>query len=245
MHTVLVTRPKHQQEHFISQCAALGLNTISLPLLRIEPRDVDPKLSESKLPDPHTAWIFTSRNAVTHCPFKLNPTGPVFAMGSSTARALETSGRQLAAEPDTPFNSEALVAQLVHGNAKSAVVITGVGGRAYLANELKRLNWNVTEVACYERIPVQHTKHTLIDALSQADILSLTSIESMDALIQQTTHVPTEELTSTEWKKKPLIVNSERAVVAAETAGFTGKIIVAVPAGDNGQIDALKALIDK
>ena len=289
MTTVLVTRPSHQQANFLVLCKARGLNTHCLPLIRIEARTVDDALWRAQLENPDTAWIFTSRNAVEHCPFDSQPTGSVFAMGASTARALERTGRTLAVEPDVPFNSEALVAQLKHANAHSAVVVTGLGGRAYLAHELRSMQWAVTEVACYERHPVEHTKQAISEALNAADILSLTSIESMDALLSQCVDIvpdfesnpsildsspsatllkqcvnidpdfesdplivdnsPSATLLSQcvdidpDWKSKPLVVNSQRAVDAAQQAGFTGIIEVAIPAGDQGQIEAIDKVL--
>ena len=172
-----------------------------------------------------------------YCPFKESPVGPLFAMGSSTATALEEAGHTLAAIPDTPFNSEALVSQLKTVNANSAVVVTGIGGRTYLANELRSMNWAVTEIPCYERIPEDLNTDVVQQALNACDVLSLTSIESMDALIEKTRTL------NDEWKSKPLIVNSTRAVPAARDAGFTGDIRVAVPAGDEGQIEALRGML--
>ena len=170
--------------------------------------------------------------------FGLHPAGPVFAMGASTARALESIGHTLAVEPDVPFNSEALVAQLKQANTDKAVVVTGLGGRAYLGKELRSMNWAVTEIPCYERYFETHTKHAVTDALNTADILSLTSIESMDSLLEQSQH------TNDNWQSKPLIVNSGRAKDAAKLAGFTGIIEVAIPAGDQGQIEAIKTVLN-
>ncbi len=237
MTTVLVTRPKHQQERFISLCRSLGVNTCSLPLLQIVERTVPFELWEKSFHDKNSAWIFTSKNAVLHSPFSNSPDGPVFAMGASTAQALEEAGHKLAAMPDTPFNSEALVNQLKTCNARHALVVTGVGGRAYLAKELRLLKWTVTELPCYERLPETFTDEAVTDAVNACDILSLTSIESMDVLINSSEHI------DNQWKSKPLIVNSTRAVPAARKAGFTGTIKVAVPAGDDGQIAALKNLL--
>ena len=237
MPTVLVTRPQHQQEHFITLCHELGLKIHSLPLLRILPKKTNDKLWQPNLENPNTAWIFTSRNAVVHCPFDSNPKGPVFAMGASTADALTLSGRTLAARPQVPFNSEALVKQLRQVNANSAVVITGVGGRTYLGEELRSMNWTVIEVRCYERLPEIHTKQSVSEALNAVNIVSLTSIESMDVLLALAKH----EIT--DWKTKPLVVNSERAAIAAEEAGFNGGIYTAIPAGDHGQIKEIKRIL--
>ena len=243
MSTVLVTRPRHQQQTFISLCESLGLHTFSLPLLRILPNEVDEVLWQSRLVDSNTAWIFTSRNAVEHCPFDINPVGPVFAMGASTAQALTASGRTLAAIPEVPFNSEVLVEQLRHANTNSAVIVTGIGGRAYLGKELRSMNWEVTEVRCYKRVAEKHTNSVVAEALNASDILSLTSIESMDVLLalikQDITCKPNN------WLSKPLVVNSGRAVLAAKKAGFSGEIYTAVPAGDQGQITAIKKLLNE
>ena len=239
MPTVLVTRPRHQQLRFIELCTSLGLKTHTLPLLRILPKDVDNNLWQSQFNNPSIAWIFTSRNAVEHCPFDSNPEGSIFAMGESTAQALTSSGRTLSANPQVPFNSEALVKQLASVNAKSAVVVTGVGGRAYLGKELRSMDWQVTEVRCYQRIAEEHSERSVTEALTAADILSLTSIESMDVLLKLAQHE------TTDWQTKPLVVNSERAVVAAKKSGFTGDIHIAYPAGDAGQIEAIEKLLDK
>ena len=237
MTMVLVTRPRQQQANFLALCQARGLDTHCLPLIRIQARPVDDAIWQMHLESPNTAWIFTSRNAVEHCPFDTQPTGAVFAMGASTARALEQTGRTLAVEPEVPFNSEALVAQLKYINANSAVVVTGLGGRAYLGRELRSMHWDVTEVACYERHPERHSEHVISEALNAADIISLTSIESMDALRKQSVNI------DPIWKEKPLIVNSERALKAARKANFSGVIEVAVPAGDSGQIEAIERVL--
>lgn len=237
MTTVLVTRPRHQQERFINLCHALGVKTVSLPLLKMVEHKVSDSLWQTQFKDANTAWIFTSKNAVLYCPFEESPAGPLFAMGSSTAAALEDAGHILAAVPETPFNSEALVSQLKTVNARSAVVVTGIGGRTYLANELRSMNWSVTEIPCYERIPEDFEPDAVKQALDACDVLSLTSIESMDVLIEATKGL------SIEWKSKPLIVNSTRAVPAARDAGFTGEIKVAVPAGDDGQIEVLRGML--
>ena len=198
MTTVLVTRPRHQQERFINLCHELGVKTVSLPLLKMVERKVSDEHWQPHFNDANTAWIFTSKNAVLYCPFKESPVGPLFAMGSSTATALEEAGHTLAAIPDTPFNSEALVSQLKTVNANSAVVVTGIGGRTYLANELRSMNWAVTEIPCYERIPEDLNTDVVQQALNACDVLSLTSIESMDALIEKTRTL------NDEWKSKPL-----------------------------------------
>ena len=239
MPTVLVTRPKHQQARFITLCKELGLDTHSLPLLKILPINVEDDLWLPHINDSSTAWVFTSRNAVEHCPFDTKPAGPVFAMGSSTAAALTSSGHQLAAIPEAPFNSEVLVEQLRNANTNSAVVVTGIGGRAYLGNELRSMQWVVTEIRCYERVAETHSEQIIKQSLQAADILSLTSIESMDALLGLA------KSENTDWMTKPLVVNSERAAAAAKSAGFTGEIYTAIPAGDDGQIEAIKWFLQK
>lgn len=233
MPTVLVTRPSHQQTRFIELCQQNGYDSLCLPLIKIEPRSTDVSAWRNQLSDPQTAWIFTSRNAVEHSPITTQPQGSFFAMGASTARALEAHGHTVAVEPDVPFNSEALIEQLKTVSANKAVVVTGVGGRAYLAKELRAMGWQVTEIACYERIPETHTTVDVESALVTADLLSLTSIESMDVLIELAKPL------SVAWKHKPLFVNSGRAIDAARQAGFTGDISVAIPAGDMGQIQAI------
>ncbi len=238
MPTVLVTRPSHQQTRFIQLCQQNGYETLCLPLIRIEPRDTDESSWKKHITDPHTAWIFTSRNAVEHSPITSQPAGSVFAMGASTARVLEQRNFTVAIEPNVPFNSEALIDQLALFAARQAVVVTGVGGRAYLTKELRGMNWDVTEIACYERIPETHSTTDVHHALANADLLSLTSIESMDVLVDLAKPL------DLDWQHKPIFVNSQRAITAARTAGFSGYIGVASPAGDIGQINAITAWLD-
>jgi len=236
MTTVLVTRPRHQQARFLQLCADEGFKTQSLPLLNIQAVTVDDSLWVDRADDPYTAWVYTSANAVEHSPVTQLVAGSVFAMGASTSAALKKKDIKVAEEPDYPFNSEALVAQLRARNIKTVVVVTGIGGRAYLAAALEALGCEVIRVACYERLPVEHAPSTIENALRAADILSLTSIESMDSLLLQAKSL---EL---KWMDKPMVVNSHRAKTAAESAGFTGPIHVAYPAGDDGQILALQSI---
>jgi len=245
--TVLVSRPRHQQRTFINLCQSIGLSTVSLPLLRIRPIALPDNLWQPHVNNPSIAWVFTSRNAVTHCPLKDKPAGPVFAMGASTAQALEASGRQVAIQPEVPFNSEALVEQLRHYAITAAAVVTGMGGRAWLGDKLIEMGWTVNRLACYERLAETHKPHIVVGAINASDVLSLTSIESMDALLQLVSQAEQHALSrplapklDADWQEKPLIVNSERAITAAREAEFTGQIYVAVPAGDEGQFLALQ-----
>jgi len=241
---LLVTRPADRQEPFGTRARALGVDTVAFPCLEIRP---DP---DARLPDASTlagldAVLFTSRPAVEAAD-RLRPLPwpgvAALAIGTATAEALTRAGQALRRAPVPPFTSEALLAVLEDAPPLARLlVVKGHGGRDVLERRLADRGSRVESVALYRRARPAADEHRRRRALveSPPDIVSSTSDEALRNLVilaadaHATLH------------RTPLIVNSARAAQGARSMGFGGELLIADPAGDAGQLEALAAWLQR
>jgi len=234
---VLITRPAGQQQDFAIHCKQLGFDVCLLPCLLITARHIDQKELQ-QLRSTHETVLFTSANAVrcAHAIVPLPwPDTLVHAIGAATANTLQTHGQAVHLQPQSPFNSEAYLAQLEQQTPTSLLIIKGQGGRGLLQPHLSAAGWQVNTLDVYDRVMPTHSPQ-LIDAVftpAQPDIISVTSDEVLKNLYQLCTLHRDAMLTT------PLVVNSERCAKLARELGFTAETLVAVPAGDSGQLECL------
>ena len=238
MPRVLITRPAGQQENFAIRCRQLGYDVSHLPCLRIIARQVEKqKLLQSSCA--HEFVLFTSANAVryTHAILPLPwPATLVHAIGAATAKCLQAHGQAVALQPQSPFNSEAYLAQLEHRTPASLLIIKGHGGRDLIQTRLSAAGWQVDTIDVYDRV-VPTLNQQLIDSVFRPvrpDIISVTSDEILANLCQLCmSHRNAMFMT-------PLVVNSNRCATLASELGFMADTLVAIPAGDSGQLECLK-----
>ena len=218
-------------------CEKLGFRVSHLPCLVIkligsEHLDSEPAISFDSV-------VFTSVNAVKGAAALRSfpwPDIAVYAVGPATANALAELGQTLIAQPRAPYNSEALLAQLVVHKPGRVLIIKGEGGRTTLAHSLISAGWVVQACNVYQRqLPaIDKTRLSDIFDSNPPDIVSVTSNEVLNnLLILAAAYKPV-------LLSRPLIVNSQRAADAAVRAGFTQQPLVAQSAGDQGQLDRLQ-----
>lgn len=235
--TILITRPLGQQQAFSSGCSALGLRVAHLPCLAIEPLcnvQLTAKTIESA-----DSVLFTSKNAVTHAHRQWPLPWPgisVNAIGPATAIALATLNQPVSLTPAPPFTSESYLHQLASLPPQKLLVIKGSGGRNLIAERLTTLGWQVQGVAVYRRCLPMISPASVTKLLhdSAPRLISSTSDEALQNLeILAHHHWPT-------LLRLPLVVNSVRTAVLAQSMGFEQPPLVAQNAGDEGQLAQVK-----
>ena len=237
MPRILITRPAGQQENFVIRCQQLGYHVSHLPCLKIIARPVETQILLQKRAA-HEAVLFTSANAVRHAHALAPLPWPeilVHAIGAATANCLQAHGQAVALQPQSPFNSEAYIAQLEQRTPASLLIIKGLGGRNLIQTHLSAASWQVDTIDVYDRV-IPTLNPQLIDSVfrpARPDIISVTSDEILSNLCQLcVSHQSAMFMT-------PLVVNSERCATLASELGFMADTLVAIPAGDSGQLECL------
>lgn len=233
---ILITRPEGQHAYFSRQLELLGFRVSHLPCLAID------ALHSAQLnSDPAGDFdyiLFTSANAVRHA-HALRPLPwsgvDVLAIGSATARTLEEHGQSLAMQPVSPFNSESMLARLVTVNPARLLIVKGRGGRELIHPELDRRGWQVSSADVYQRrLPtVPAARVSQVFRSPGPDIVSVTSNEVLENLVKLAA-------SQDRLLALPLVVNSVRTAQRARDLGFEKPAIIASPAGDAGQLEALQ-----
>lgn len=162
---VLVTRPAEQARLWVDRLRGAGLDAEALPLIAIAP------LSDRQ--GLHAAWaglgarrlvVFVSSNAVAHF-FAARPADSAWpvglvaaAPGPGTAEALSAAGLSGAAivapaSAAPQFDSESLWARLQGRDWRGAsvLIVSGDGGRDWLAERLRAAGAEVDAVPAYRR----------------------------------------------------------------------------------------------
>jgi uroporphyrinogen-III synthase len=162
---VLVTRPAEQAEAWVARLRTAGFDAEALPLIAIAPLGDQRGL--------HAAWaglgarrlvVFVSSNAVAHFfaarpPDCAWPVGLVAAApGPGTVKALSAAGiaeaATVAPASDAPqFDSESLWVRLQERDWRGAsvLIVSGDGGRDWLAERLRAAGAAVEAVPAYRR----------------------------------------------------------------------------------------------
>ena len=235
---ILITRPLGQHTDFARQCADLGFQVQLMPCMQIVPRNPDSGYLRSLLAE-YSNVLFTSTNAVN----SIDPYEPfpwqrinVYAIGEATARALDAYGQGIALTPASPFNSEAYLAQMSHREPDNLLIIKGAGGRNLIQTHLNKLGWRTATLDVYERTLPTVEPEVLDDIFNHSipDIVSVTSNEILQNLwILCASHHDT-------LKTRQLVCNSKRCADVAGQLGFSVGPLIAVPAGDKGQLACLR-----
>jgi len=235
---ILITRPLGQQISFAHECRKLEFEVSHIPCLAIEAFDAGKLLGP--LVDEAEIVLFTSQNAVLHAheQHALPWFGvQVHAIGKATANLLSTFNQPLSLQPLAPFNSESCVRQLESLPAQSLLIVKGVDGRSLIAEQLRPLGWTVSTHDVYRRtLPiVSSVSITETFEKQPPDLISIGSNETLlNLMTLARDHEPT-------LLRSRLLVNSQRCSELAASIGFTRAPLIAIPAGDEGQLIALRA----
>ncbi len=234
---LLITRPEEQSARFVKLCESEGFRTVLLPCLQILPVILAPNTLATQYQQADHI-LFTSANAVkfAHAIMPLPwPNSTVHAIGAATARALNDHGQPLFKTPQAPYNSESFIQQICSVEPARLLMIKGVGGRTLIASTLQERGWKIDSADVYRRdlpnIPNAHINELF--HMTPPDIVSVSSDQVLSNLWQLCKDHQ-QELT-----KLPLVVNSRRCADWALTLGFQNQVLVAEPAGDEGQISIL------
>lgn len=234
---VLVTRPKHQQSHFLKSCKDAGLETVTMPCIDILP--VECKLTKTDVKQSELV-IFTSRNAVEFA-HALNPlpwkNASVYAIGRATERVLGKLGQALVHPPVEPYNSEAFLEWYkTQQPIKSALIIKGMGGRDLIETQLQTVGVDVVIKSVYKRVipVVSDAERQRVFVDKPPHIISITSDDVLRNLVNIAGPAYASVLHSAQ-----LVVNSERSADMATRLKFDHRAKVAFPPGDEGQLAAI------
>jgi len=158
---ILVTRPREQAAELVELLEAMGAETIEAPMIRILPPDDYAPLDDACARAGTFDWIiFSSTNTVDafmerllSTPHDVRALGGVklCVVGSATAERLRHHGLKVDLTP-AEYRAEAVVRAL-----REAVDVRGLKvllprsdiGREVIANELRKLGADVTEVVAY------------------------------------------------------------------------------------------------
>lgn len=237
---VLVTRPAHLQQGVISRLQEAGFEPVSLPLLKIEPIDIESAeagaIRNSILNlDLYSKVIFISRNAARIGADLIDqywPQLPIgidwMAIGQGTADQLAAFGIQASVNPGV--DSEALLAapQLQELTEQRILLIKGSGGRELLQQTLEARGGQVDCIEVYQRRGCSYTETELAERFNESvDAALLTSGEALNSFHQLSLAAD-----------MPLVVPSERVALQAAQLGYT-EVITATGASDEAMLAAV------
>ena len=226
---VLVTRPEPQQQEMVAAIESRGGTAVSLPLLEIAAiTDARAQQTLRQLVldlDQYQLLIFISSNAVHHgCDLieQYWPQFPVgvelFAVGPSTASALEQRLGLPVQHSPTGMDSEALLAlpQLTGVAGHKIAIFRGEGGRELLASTLRQRGARVDYLEVYRRRSLGYSAQQLASIFSPSgvNVLTVTSGQSLTQL---------HELAAGHRQQLsllPLLVPSQRLAEQAVQLGF-------------------------
>lgn len=224
----------------ISRLTQAGFEPVALPLLRIEPIDIDSAQAAAIRStllnlDLFQKVIFISRNAarlgsemIDHYWPQLPLGVEWIAIGPGTAEVLEEAG--INAEINSGVDSEALLAspQLQELAEQRILLVKGVGGRVLLEHTLRQRGARVETIEIYQRVPCRYSDAELAQRFERPiDAVLLTSSESVQAYA---------DLGVTQ--NSLVVVPSARVARQAETLGFND-VVTASGASDEAMLGAL------
>ncbi|WP_339651097.1 uroporphyrinogen-III synthase [Halopseudomonas pelagia] len=244
---LLLTRSELDNQRLARSLAELGVRTRSMPLLHIEPQLESPAQRELLLDiDRYHAVIVVSPVAARLGLERLDeywPQMPVglewFAVGQSTAAVLQAAGLPAQA-PAQGQDSEALMAlarwqALLRTRHLRVLIWRGVGGREYLAEQIRNLGGRVDYLELYRRCAADN----LPSALAEAADAGVTGILVLSVQALEYWHQAAAEqwLQQAGWR---CWVPSQRVADRAAALGCRD-IIVCSGADDSAVIEAVKA----
>ena len=255
---VLVTRPQPSAEAWAQKLKAKGAQPLIAPMMELLPID-DPNgrraIKQRILDfDRYHKAIFVSQNAVAHGLDWLEAYWPqlpmgidYFAVGQSTARALEDHGLRVMALQNTgAMNSEALLeAPELDAEAvkhQRIVIFRGRGGRGILGQVLGERGAQVDYCELYHRqLPPQAPEQLLSASRQQVSsplVVALHSGEALDNYTRTLSRLPPGEPGLNRLRQARLLVPSDRLADQASALGYRWLI-----RAENATDDAMEAAL--
>ncbi len=230
---IWVSRAAHQARGLCALIEDAGGEPLCLPALEIRPVSLDWSLVGD------SDWlIFVSRNAVEQafeqCPRLDRRAARIAAIGRATRAALSQRNITVAEMPADGFDSESLLRLAAFRDiaGQRVSIVKGRGGRALLADTLRRRGARVASIEVYQRALPAYSAETLRRAFSdRLDAMTATSgevLDNMSRLLGERRAL----------YDAPLIVVSQRVADRAARLGFT-RVEVSREPGDAALLQAL------
>ena len=236
---VLVTRPEGQQAEFIQLLQSRAAKALSFPTIEIQPVGLTRHLS-STLNDlnKYDLVIFVSANAVSYALSHLKAlsisidsiTPSIAVIGSATAKIAKAKGLRVNYQPETGYNSSALlelpVMQKDSVISKRILIIRGEGGLEHLAEQLQARGAAVEYAEVYRRNIPEKDGEITRSQLSQhwkefnVNVITATSNEALHNLYDMLESPGRDAMLKTD-----LIVPSVRSYELAISLGFNAVTI--------------------
>ncbi len=243
---VLIARPIRQAQTLASMLSACNAKSFVYPVLCIEQIAFNQTEFNHAVANSDVI-IFTSCNAVWQTAVKLlyyqrqQSLPQLIAIGPATADAIAEEGLPLANKPTSEFSSEGLLdIPLLHScYGKRILILSGVGGRTVLIDELTARGAVVEKLAVYRRCHGIKPSKEMLATWQQPgiDVVISTSGEGLSQLVKQISAVGK---SYHDWLlTQQLLVMSQRLVPLVQQYGFTCQPLVATQASDVGLITAL------
>ena len=224
-HRVLVTRPAHQAEHLVHLLERQGKQVIRLPTLAIAAIEDKSTIQRTLASLDKFQWlVFVSTNAVNFAVHANNGkmsefSAAVAAIGKATAAALLQHGLKVDLIPQSPYNSQALLATeaMQQIGQQKFLIVRGEGGLEELADGLRDRGAQVEYLDVYRRIVPDIDCSEVNSLLSEnkLDVITATSGEALQNLFFMVASENQHRLLA-----RPLIVISERIRQIAKNIGF-------------------------
>ncbi|MCR8922484.1 uroporphyrinogen-III synthase [Dasania sp. GY-MA-18] len=243
---ILITRPEQQGSALVKKLSQLGAHVVHYPVLELQPLTLDdPARAVTKQLllnlDNYHHVIFISTNAVHYGAEWMQEFWPQWplgiqwhAIGVATANAMLRYDLDASA-PTVAMNSEALLQlmDLQHIEQQKVLIVRGVGGREYLAEQLQARGALVDYAECYQRHLPSRPKGELAAIIETQNIntLCVNSGESLANFIALAGAESLAQLT--------VLVPGQRVAGLAQQAGAKN-IIVADNASDDACVAALQ-----
>lgn len=164
MTTVLLTRNEAQNALLAERISGLGVEIVSLPLLRTEALSLDQDnksrvLALNEIDD----IFFISKNAVSYGLDSLEaywPQWPTslrwFAVGQGTANALQVAGVTALYPPNASSEDLLALPELSNMDGRACLIVRGLGGRETLKEGLQARGAKVSYLEVYRRLEVPY-----------------------------------------------------------------------------------------
>ena len=259
---VLVTRPQPSANAWAHRLQAQGAQPLVAPMMELVPvSDPDEQRAIKAIVldfDRYQKAIFVSQNAVAHGLDWLEAYWPqlpmgidYFAVGRSTARALEDHGlRVMALQNKGAMNSEALLEAPELGaeaiEHQRIVIFRGRGGRGMMGQVLDERGAQVDYCELYHRQLPSQAPEQLLSAgrqeMSSPLVVALHSGEALDNYTRTLAQLPSAEPGLDRLRQAPLLVPGERLANQALAHGYQ-RLIRAENATDDSMEAALSAAL--
>ncbi|MEE8059818.1 MAG: uroporphyrinogen-III synthase [Pseudomonadales bacterium] len=254
---VLVTRPQGQGEGLVAAIQREGGEASHYPVMLItalnsvvEPERVQRCKQLIMELDQFQQIIFISTNAVNFGMEWINqywpqlPTGIHWhGIGNRTIEQLIAAGVPATSADDGAMNSEALLQHksLQQLSRQKALIIRGVDGREYLAQQLSQRGATVSYAECYQRTLVEKPVGD-INIVMERQAINALCVNSGESLQNLCVLIGRGHIDAV--KRMLLVVPSARVAMMAREEGFK-KITVADNASDKSIVAALLAAYEK